>query len=282
MTVMRLAALTMSALLACGGGDADPVAALRRDILDLNGHVIVMKKSSGFAEYRDVIATAAREPGVISGLPFVFVELKATLRGRTEVASLKGVALDRTPVGAHLTPRNALDGHRPLAPPDAATVDPDALDRAPDDLAAPPAPPTDFTAGADAPLPPAPEIHVAIGEGLARKLDARIGDVLELELVPLLDHTTWDQPPPPPPPPPPRRARIVGTFPLREFDQQLLLTTFEAAQELVGLGDVVLGIELRLTRAADAVTFARTLTEKLGPLYRIVDWCELNRAVLRC
>ena len=279
MSAVRIAALTVSALVACSGsgGAADPLEELRRDILDLNGHVIVMKTTGRFAEYRDVIATAAREPGVVSGLPFVFVELKATLRGRTEVASLKGVALDRTPVGEHLTPRNALDGHRPPPPADAATVDPGAPDHAPDDLADPPAPPTDFTATAKVALPPAPEIHVAIGEGLARKLDARIGDVLELELVPLLDHTAWDQPPPPP-----RRARIVGTFPLRHYDQELLLTTFEAAQELVGLGDVVLGIELRLTRAADAVAFARTLAAKLGSGYDVVDWCELNRAVFRC
>ena len=65
----------------------------RDKVLGVNAHVIVMKQSADFAEYRDVMETAKHiDPDVIAVQPFIFAEMLAT-RGKGKVAgvAIKGV-----------------------------------------------------------------------------------------------------------------------------------------------------------------------------------------------
>jgi lipoprotein-releasing system permease protein len=120
----------------------DPPAVLRDKILAVNAHVIVLKSTTTFAEYRDVLALAERTPGVVAAEAFLFSELVIAKPGKPDVGiAIKGV--DPTRVG------------RVLA------IGPRMTEGTLDSL------------GVKGEPPP-----MVIGDDLARKLDVRVGDTV--------------------------------------------------------------------------------------------------------
>jgi lipoprotein-releasing system permease protein len=240
-----------------------PLVDLRRVVIDVSGAVVILK-SNTFADYRDIATIVAREPGVVSVEPMVIVEV--TLRRNAHVAAdlgLEGIALDRTPLASYITPRNPLGTSR-VAP---ATVDP---------------PPADFTVGKLAPADlsgTSTPIDVVIGAALAKTLDAHLGDLVESEREGLMSPDTWERGPPRH-----RQLRVVGIVTTNTpYDEHLIFTTLGAAQELVELGDVVTGLQVRITRAEDAADLAKKIEADLGGApYEVNDWCNLNRESLHC
>ena len=90
--------LAILAVLGCGSSSvqpkrADDVAATRNTVLAISAHVIVLKSSTQFSDYRDVIAAAHKIAGVVSAEPFVFTEATATSAGadRPIDMTVKGV-----------------------------------------------------------------------------------------------------------------------------------------------------------------------------------------------
>ncbi len=290
---ISVAAVVIAVICACRGASSeDP---LRKAILDFNGHIVIMESEGYFTEYRDVIAEIRKQPDVVDAYPFMFTEVTVIAHGHDVGVAIKGVDLDRTPLGKRVTPPGVLRSVSsppavvPVPVPDSPSPDPMSLDGTPDpappDFPAdsdPPPPPADFTAGADprAPLPGMPPIHVVIGVELARTLEVKVGDTVELVLPPQIDMDTFR---PSDDPPVRRTARVVGTFEVNaEYDERVVLTTFEAAQALQGRGDRALGIEVRVKREQDAPRMARELEARLGARYLIQDWCQLNKLALRC
>jgi lipoprotein-releasing system permease protein len=85
----------------------DPPAVLFAKINGVNAHVIVLKSTASFAEYRDVLATAEKTPGVVAAEPFIFAELEIAKAGKPPVSlALKAVdpaRVDRVlAVGRHM------------------------------------------------------------------------------------------------------------------------------------------------------------------------------------
>lgn len=79
----------------------DPPDVLRAKINGVNAHVVVMKHAA-FAEWRDVLATVEKMPGVANAEAFTFSELEIEKPGRPrQRLSLKGV--DPARVGRVLT-----------------------------------------------------------------------------------------------------------------------------------------------------------------------------------
>jgi lipoprotein-releasing system permease protein len=65
---------------------------LRDKINGVNAHVIVLKSSASFAEYRDVLAVVEKTPDVVAAEPFIFVELFISTAKHAQVSvALKGV-----------------------------------------------------------------------------------------------------------------------------------------------------------------------------------------------
>lgn len=117
---------------------------------------------------------------------------------------------------------------------------------------------------------------VVLGRALARKLDVQLGDKVTFVLP--LDPADQRGAPVT------KQARLVGTmvFGVEDYDLGLAVTSMAAVQELVGKGDRATGVELWLARPGAAARIARRLGDALGEAYRVTDWCELNRAALRC
>ena len=113
---------------------------------------------------------------------------------------------------------------------------------------------------------------IAIGSTLAQNLALSVGDRVEVDVIERMDK------------PPRGTAQIVAIFRtgFPEYDSVLALTQLEAVQALLGKGDIAMGIELKLKDFTQATRVAKDLGKKLGPDYKVVDWCELNRAFLHC
>lgn len=71
-------------------------AQFREKVLGVNAHVLVLKYASEFREYRDVMATAEKDPDVLGASPFVINPMMVTHDSHTATGVLlKGVDPDR-------------------------------------------------------------------------------------------------------------------------------------------------------------------------------------------
>jgi lipoprotein-releasing system permease protein len=126
----------------------------REKVLGVNAHVLVLKYSIDFREYRDVMKKVEAVPGVIGVAPFVINPMMVTRGDRTATGVLlKGVDPVLMPkvldLPKHIV-EGSLDGLRkPGAKPPERTVEtPSHTSALPDDRGALP-PPLDFDAGPD-------------------------------------------------------------------------------------------------------------------------------------
>jgi lipoprotein-releasing system permease protein len=121
-------------------------------------------------------------------------------------------------------------------------------------------------------LPP-----IIMGKELAHKLKAKVGDDVTV-VVPLsnIDFDTWRAKSSAPRT---RKFRVTGIFysGFDEYDRRLMYTSLRDTQELVGRGDQVMGVELKVKDVDRAAEIAAKLERALGgPPYQVQDWYELN------
>ncbi len=217
----------------------------REKVLGVNAHVIVMKSSSDFYEYKDVMETARDiDPDVIAVQPFIFAEMLVT-RGRGE---LSGVAIKG--VDPQLVTK-VLDIEKHMVEGSVESLQ---------------------EVTKDGGLPP-----ILMGKELAHKLKAKLGDDVTV-VVPLsnLDLDTFKAKSAAPRT---RKFRVTGIFysGFDEYDRRLMYTSLEETQELVGRGNQVMGVELKVRDVDRAEDIARKLGKRLGePPYQVQDWYELN------
>lgn len=213
---------------------------LRTKVLGVNAHVTVRQGMSDFAGYRDVLATAERvDPAVVAAEPYVWIETLATDgHGRIAGVGLKGVDPARV--------RDILDLEANLVAGELDTLG------------------ADLTGFGERP-------PIILGVGLARKLRVGVGDdlrlvqqVMEDDGLPRLRTVEY---------------RVTGLFRVgfEEYDRRIAYTGLRHAQALLGRGDRVHGIELRLRDQDRAPAVAAALTRRLPPTFEVETWGELNK-----
>jgi lipoprotein-releasing system permease protein len=234
----------------------------RDKVLGVNAHVIVLKSQATFAEYRDVIKTAREiDREVLAVQPFIFAEMLVT-RGNGELSGVAIKGIDPKLV------RGVLD------------LDKHMIQGTVDSLGVAVCPAVDV----DRPPPPQPDRPactqnppIIMGKQLAHKLKAKVGDVVTV-VVPLsnIDFDTWRAKSSSPRT---RKFTVTGIFysGFDEYDRRLMYTSLIDTQELVGRGDQVMGVELKVKQVENAQDIARRLEKALGgPPYQVQDWYELN------
>ena len=231
---------------------------IRDRVIGLNAHILILKYGTDFQEYEDVGKMLEKNPEVVATSPFVYNEMLVAKEGALSSGVLvKGIDPVRAPkvvdLQQWLLPLK--DGSRP--PLSALQLEQAASDGGP-------------------PLPGA-----FIGSELARKLKLRVGDRLRL-IAPLmgLDMLTGDEPRGREGPPPhAQEFRLAGVFVagFDEYDRRLVIVSLPRAQDLVGQGNVVTGVELRCRHVERARLLGGELVKTLsGGAYRSLDWEELN------
>jgi lipoprotein-releasing system permease protein len=217
----------------------------RDKVLGVNAHVIVLKSQATFAEYRDVMKTAeAIDPDVLAVQPFIFAEMLVT-RGKGELSGVAIKGIDPKLVKGVLD----LDKHM--------------VEGSVDTLNQP---------TGDNDLPP-----IIMGKELAHKLKAKRGDIVTV-VVPLsnIDFDTWRAKSSAPRT---RKFRVTGIFysGFDEYDRRLMYTALKDTQDLVGRGDQVMGVEMKVKDVDRAEEIAEKLEKALGgPPFQVQDWYELN------
>jgi lipoprotein-releasing system permease protein len=217
----------------------------RDKVLGVNAHVIVLKSQATFAEYRDVMDTAMHiDPDVIAVQPFIFAEMLVT-RGKGELSGVAIKGVDPKLVKSVLD----LESHMTEGSVDSLGVLPK-----------------------EGELPP-----IIMGKELAHKLKAKMGDDVTV-VVPLsnIDFDTWRAKSSAPRT---RKFRVTGIFysGFDEYDRRLMYTALRDTQELVGRGDQVMGVEMKVKDVDRAEKIASHLEKALGgPPYQVQDWYELN------
>ena len=116
---------------------------------------------------------------------------------------------------------------------------------------------------------PAHDDDLVLGDGLAKKLGAYLGDALTVHLPEADGHAASQ-----------RTFRLAGTFHMafNDYDNGLAFITLSAGQALEGHGDQVMGIEMIVKDVEHADAVAKAYEDDLGgPPYRAMDWYELNK-----
>jgi len=217
----------------------------RDKVLGVNAHVIVLKSQATFAEYRDVMKTAQGiDPDVLAVQPFIFAEMLVT-RGKGELSGVAIKGIDPKLV------RGVLDLEKHMVEGSLDTLGQESKPGI---------------------LPP-----IIMGKELAHKLKAKVGDDVTV-VVPLsnIDFDTWRAKSSAPRT---RKFRVTGIFysGFDEYDRRLMYTALQDTQDLVGRGDQVMGVELKVKDVDRANEVAEKLEKALGgPPYQVQDWYELN------
>jgi len=243
--VLGVAALTVVLSVTTGFQDQ-----FRDKVLGVNAHVIIMKNSTDFAEYRDIMEIAkAADPDVVAVQPFNFVEMLATTgAGRISGVAIKGV--DPELVGGVLDlQKHMIDG------------DVASLKKVP--------------VGTELP-------NMIVGKELARKLRVKVGDSVTI-VVPLsnIDFETWRSKAAAPRT---RRFNVSGIFysGFDEYDRRLMYTSLAETQVLLDRGDRVMGVELKVKDVDRAGVIASKIRKRIGePPFQVQDWYELNHNLFK-
>ena len=219
----------------------------------MNPHIVVTRYGVYFSDYEEVADAIADIDGVESTAPFIIREMLVTREGShaRPGALIKGVAVDamlaNDEIGAMVVGGDLAD----------LRYDGDLLtDANPDGL----------VAGA------------ALGKVLAARIGAEVGDSLTL-VSPL------------------RGIRSVGIRAgeqganfarvrvsaivdsgFYDYDNRLIVMDYRAVQDLLGLGDDVMGIEVRVHDVEDTERVKTLITETVASgLFKSLDWREVNR-----
>jgi len=206
-------------------------------VLGVNGHVIVMKWGADFKEFRDIEQKLLAMPGVTGVAPVIFDEMQAA-HGTTQ-SSILLQGIDPSESGRVLSVNGQMiEGSI------------DALEQK--------------------------DGGIVIGTSLAKKLHVKMGDTIKImSKLSSIDTSLLG-----------KGARlpksgdykIVGLFHagFEEYDSRLIYLNLADAQHLMGRGNVVSGVYIKLRDADTAPAFAKSLEKTLKAPYRIIDWAELN------
>lgn len=240
-----LGVLALTSVVAVTGGFQ---RAFQDRVLGINSHVLVIKYGLDFHDYREVQKDLEGIDGVKASSPFILHEMIATHDKETSGILIKGVEPETLARVSDLPQYTEEEG----------VVRELRFDR--------------FPADGEKQTP-----KILIGATLADKLGVEDGEMIQVT-SPLksLDPDRWssDQTTPAS-----QQFKVAGIYRsgFHEYDSRLVMTDYHALQDFFDQGDVVTGIDLRVTEVFNVAAIKEDITTLLEEeKYRILDWRELN------
>ncbi len=216
---------------------------LRDRILSGGPHANVMQLESQFRmeEWRGILDFARAADGVALAAPFVFTKVVLTAGDAyNDAVVLRGISEDTAGLAISGLLEHLVIGEAPA---------PAAEDRKPGMVA---------------------------GRGVAERLGLYTGKLVtaaSLQNAPLSSTGGFS--------PALKQFEVTGIFQtgLYQYDDEVVLVAIDEAQDLLGLGEAVTGIEFRVHDPWEAAGIAARMEEALGWPYRVQGWQEANRSL---
>lgn len=225
-------------------------------ILSTNAHLVVQKYGVDFSEHAKISGIVREVPEVLATSPFTFSEVSFSFGDRGLGVLLKGVEPETAGTVTEVT-RNLCE-----------RVEAGRCIHFASDYD------KHFTEmlRSEGNVP-----GIVVGIELFRRLGLVLGDQVTLT-TPVGLATVRNASP--------KRMqfRVTGVFHsgMHEFDSRLTYLELEASQELLGLGKVVSGVELKLDDPQRVEAIATKVLRAVGRYpYRTLDWRELNQGIFR-
>ena len=212
---------------------------LKKKILSVNAHVIVLKHGASLTDEQQVAAKVKQVPGIVSVEPFIYTQVMYSAPGNVSGGVIRGLALETIRHGG-----------------------PQALDVVAGKFA-------DVVAGGPGEPP-----RIAIGNELSRNLNLKVGDYLNI-ISPLGTLTPMGRMPRMKA----FRVTAVFHSGMYEFDSSLVYTSIPALQEFLGLGQRVTGLEVEIKDIYAAEQIAVRIQQQLGPPFYTRNWMQMNRSL---
>ena len=206
-------------------------------LLGMNAHLMLLGITGEIRHPDKVMDRIMVDPEVVAAAPFAMGQVMVVAGGAASGVLIRGVAL---PQGLKVTALKQMMKSGRV-----------------DDLAAP---------GAGG-LP-----GVALGQALAEQLGVATGSVVRL-VNPLGEDTPVGRVPVSEP------FRVVGIFEsgMYQYDAGLAYTSLAAAQQLLGLGKSVSGVEVKVKDIYRADQVGARLSQGVGPSVYSRDWMSMNQ-----
>lgn len=212
---------------------------LKKKILSVNAHVVLLQHGAGIADYQRLAAEVRQVPGVVEVHPFIYTQVMLSAPGNISGGVLRGLSPDVLQAGG----------------PPALTIQQGRFAELAENTAEEPP-------------------KVAIGNELARKLNLRVGDYLNI-ISPLGLLTPMGRLPRMKP----FRVSAIFHSGMFEFDNTLVYLSLGSLQEFMGMGDKVSGLEVQVKDIYQADQVAAAIEKKLGPPFFTRDWMRMNKSL---
>jgi len=214
---------------------------LRNRILGITSHAIVGSFNGTFSDYQHLLEEVEKEPGVMAATPFIHAQVMISSGKSVSGALLRGID-PQTAAGVINIQENMIRGNL-------------------GDLR------SEKVAGEGPPVQ-----GIILGVELCNNLGVRQGEWVTV-ISPSGRLTPMGQVPKS------KLFQVVGVLQsgMYEYDNTLAYISLSAAQQFLGLTDVVSGIEMRLEDIYLAREVADSLRTRLGLPYWVRDWMQMNR-----
>lgn len=215
---------------------------LRRRILGITSHMVVGSFNGPFSDYRALMQDIEKEPGVVAATPFVYAQVMVSSGKNVSGAILRGIDPQSAAKVINIQ-ENMIRGN--LA---------DLLPEQSSDSGSP------------------PRQGIILGVELCNNLGIRQGEWVTI-ISPSGRLTPMGQVPKS------KLFQVTGIIQsgMYEYDNTLAYISLTVAQQFLGLGDAVSGIEVKLDDIYGARQIAESLRSRLSLPYWVRDWMQMNR-----
>lgn len=214
---------------------------LRNRILGVTSHIVVGTVGSTMANYRDIMTEVKQENGVEEATPFIYAQVMLNSGRGVSGAILRGIDPETASRVVNIG-RNMIRGNL-------------------SDLAK--------ASQADSAHP-----GIILGVELATNIGVHQGDWVTV-ISPVGRLTPAGQSPKS------KLFQVVGIFKsgMYEYDNTLAYIDLKEAQQFLGIGDTVTGVEVKLHDIYQAGEVSKQIRKRLGSLYWVRDWMQMNQSL---
>ena len=214
-------------------------ADLMSKILGVNAHLRILSYNGAFGDYKEVMEMVAPIPNVVSSTPFIYSQIMVNRSGNVAGAIIRGLDAKSAV--------KVVDIERMMEPKGSL----EALSTNNDGLPG-----------------------VIIGNELSKQIGAYPGDILTM-VAPEGKLTPVGRAPNT------KKYRVVGIFKsgMYEYDVSMVFVSLGEAQDLLGMDDLVTGLEVRVENVYQSENVADKIRRLLGRPFWTQDWKARNSSL---